>query len=123
MEKHPTQVKHDEHVPELESTHKDYLIRRHGTTDLVPLPSADPEDPFNWPEWRKNVYLGLVSFHGFQAGFMAAGLVPAVGLLALAYDRSASDISYLVSSMVGRLHSLLGCRTLIKCTCRSPCME
>ena len=108
MEKDQAQIGHDEHVQQLEDAHREYLIQRHGTTDLEPCPSADPADPLNWPEWRKNVYLGLVAFHGFQAGFMAAGLVPATALMAVAYGRSASDISYLVSSMVRPHHCLLG---------------
>ena len=25
------------------------VYRRHGRTDLVPMPSVDPSDPYNWP--------------------------------------------------------------------------
>jgi len=28
--------------------HRDYLIQRHGTVDLDPIPTADPADPYNW---------------------------------------------------------------------------
>jgi len=35
--------------------HRDYLIQRHGTVDLHPLPSSDPADPYNWPSWKKLV--------------------------------------------------------------------
>lgn len=38
--------------------HRDYLIKRHGTVSLDPLPSADPADPLNWPSWK-------VSFSNF----------------------------------------------------------
>lgn len=31
---------------------ENYLIQRHGTYELDPLPSADPADPYNWPEWK-----------------------------------------------------------------------
>lgn len=34
-------------VAHLPQEHKDYLIRRHGTLDLDPVPSADPADPYN----------------------------------------------------------------------------
>lgn len=37
---------------EITASHKEYLIRRHGTSDLDPLPSEDPADPYNWPRWR-----------------------------------------------------------------------
>ena len=32
--------------------HHDYLMQRHGTTDLQPLPSMDPADPYNWSTWK-----------------------------------------------------------------------
>jgi hypothetical protein len=32
--------------------HRQYLIGRHGTADLEPLPSMDPVDPLNWPTWK-----------------------------------------------------------------------
>jgi hypothetical protein len=32
--------------------HSSYLVERHGTTDLNPLPSQDPSDPLNWPAWK-----------------------------------------------------------------------
>lgn len=43
--------------------HRDYLIQRHGTLDLDPIPSDDPADPYNWPEWKKMANLMLVAFH------------------------------------------------------------
>lgn len=36
----------------LTPAHREYLIGRHGTVDLEPLPSMDPIDPLNWPTWR-----------------------------------------------------------------------
>ena len=32
--------------------HRDYLLKRHGTLELDPVPSADPADPYNWPAWK-----------------------------------------------------------------------
>ena len=29
-----------------------YIFERHGTLDLIPMPSADPADPLNWPAWK-----------------------------------------------------------------------
>jgi hypothetical protein len=37
---------------ELSAAHKEYLLQRHGTLDLDPLPSASPADPYNWPRWK-----------------------------------------------------------------------
>lgn len=36
----------------LSQEHRDYLIARHGTYDLLPLPTMDPADPLNWPAWK-----------------------------------------------------------------------
>jgi len=36
----------------LSESHKAYLVERHGTLDLDPIPSMDPADPYNWPLWR-----------------------------------------------------------------------
>lgn len=45
----------------LSDAHKAYLIERHGTLDIDPIPSMDPADPYNWPLWkvRKNAMLDL----------------------------------------------------------------
>lgn len=43
--------------------HRNYLLQRHGTLDLEPLPSADPADPYNWPQWKKLANLSCVAFH------------------------------------------------------------
>lgn len=36
----------------LSKPHRDYLIERHGTFNLDPIPAMDPADPYNWPEWK-----------------------------------------------------------------------
>lgn len=36
----------------LSQEHRDYLLQRHGTLDLDPMPSDDPADPYNWPTWK-----------------------------------------------------------------------
>lgn len=32
--------------------HREYLVSRHKTVDLNPLPTMDPADPLNWPSWK-----------------------------------------------------------------------
>jgi hypothetical protein len=59
----PAFVDLNDGVPVLTEEHRDYLIQRHGTVDLDPLPSADPADPYNWPQWKKVVNLSCVAFH------------------------------------------------------------
>ena len=41
-----------EFAPNIRSDHEQYLLSRHGTLFLKPLPSADPADPLNWPGWK-----------------------------------------------------------------------
>lgn len=36
----------------LSAEHREYLMARHGTVDLNPLPTMDPADPLNWPAWK-----------------------------------------------------------------------
>jgi hypothetical protein len=59
----PAFVEVNDGMPVLTEEHRDYLIKRHGTVDLDPLPSADPADPYNWPQWKKVVNLSCVAFH------------------------------------------------------------
>lgn len=39
----------------LSKGHRDYLIERHGTLDLDPLPGVSPADPLNWPAWKVSI--------------------------------------------------------------------
>jgi hypothetical protein len=32
--------------------HQEYLMQRHGTLDLDPMPGPGSADPYNWPHWR-----------------------------------------------------------------------
>ena len=32
--------------------HREYLLERHKSLHLVPLPSSDPTDTLNWPSWK-----------------------------------------------------------------------
>lgn len=36
----------------LSQEHRDYLLARHGTLDLDPIPDMGDQDPFNWPQWK-----------------------------------------------------------------------
>jgi hypothetical protein len=38
--------------PRLSESHRIYLLKRHGTVSLDPIPSEDPADPYNWPAWK-----------------------------------------------------------------------
>ncbi|KAG7665107.1 uncharacterized protein J8A68_001416 [[Candida] subhashii] len=85
---------------DLTQEHYDYLMERHGTIELDPLPSADPNDPLNWPEWKKNYQIFLVALGTFSATFMAAGLTPAFEAMSIEYSVPLASVSYLVASQI-----------------------
>lgn len=36
----------------ISSFHREYLLKRHGTLDLDPIPCPSSADPYNWPTWN-----------------------------------------------------------------------
>lgn len=36
----------------LSAAHTEYLVKRHGTAELDPLPGFGDADPYNWPKWK-----------------------------------------------------------------------
>ncbi|KAK5313030.1 hypothetical protein LTR93_011097 [Exophiala xenobiotica] len=84
----------------LEPEHAAYLIQRHGTVDLIPLPSADPKDPLNWPTWKKNTQILMVAFHAMMTTFTAAAVLPAFIPFAKLYEISVTKATYLTSVQI-----------------------
>lgn len=84
----------------LTSSHEAYLIARHGTTESEPLPSEDPNDPLNWPNWQKNYHIALTAFMTFSSTFMAAGIATAFETMAEEYGTSVHLLSYLTSAQI-----------------------
>ena len=41
---------------ELPASLREYLLQRHGTAHLDPIPTANDEDPYNWPVWKVSDY-------------------------------------------------------------------
>ncbi len=41
-----------EDINNLTQEHRDYLLQRHGTLDLDPIPYFGDADPYNWPMWK-----------------------------------------------------------------------
>lgn len=59
-----------------------------------------PQDPRNWPQWKKNAQILMVAFHSCVSTFMAAGIIPAYDVLAEDYGVTVPDASYLTSFQV-----------------------
>ncbi|KAJ6086562.1 hypothetical protein N7467_005476 [Penicillium canescens] len=87
----------------LSETHKSYLIERHGTLDLDPIPSMDPADPYNWPSWKKTANLSLVAFHACMGTFTAAAIICAYEDIAEDLGVSIQRVSYLTSLQIAIL--------------------
>jgi hypothetical protein len=74
-----------------------------GAVLASPMPTS--RQTVDWPQWKKNATILMVSFHSMISVFMAAGVVPAVSSMAKSYGVPLADASYLVSIQV----SILSC--------------
>lgn len=79
---------------------REYLLKRHGTLDLDPMPSPTDADPYNWPQSKKLVMLLLVALHAGMITFTAGGIIPAYSDMAEEFGVSIQDASYLTSLQI-----------------------
>ncbi|KAL4737006.1 major facilitator superfamily domain-containing protein [Aspergillus similis] len=86
----------------LSEAHREYLLQRHGTLDLDPLPSASDADPYNWPLWKKVINLVLVAFHACMSTFTAS-IIPAYEDISIDLGVSMQRASYLTSLQIAVL--------------------
>ncbi|KAF2755489.1 MFS multidrug transporter [Pseudovirgaria hyperparasitica] len=93
----------DSSLAHLPQEHRDYLLQRHGTLALDPMPSMDPADPYNWPGWKKTANLILVAVHAMMTTFTAAAIIPAFEIIAEDLDVSLVKASYLTSMQIAVL--------------------
>ncbi|CAG9981064.1 unnamed protein product [Clonostachys byssicola] len=77
--------------------HKNYILKRHKTLDLDPMPSADPNEPYNWPRWKSRINLFLIAFHALMIGFVAGSPIPAFEAFSNDFDVSIDAAAYIVS--------------------------
>lgn len=85
---------------DLTQEHRDYLLQRHGTLDLDPIPSDDPADPYNWPHWKKVANLVVVGFSAFMTTFTGSAIIPAYEPIAMEFHCSITKASYLTSLQI-----------------------
>ena len=50
----------------------DAVLKKRGNVVLIPQPTDDPEDPLNWPEWKKHLILLVIAVTGCTADYSAA---------------------------------------------------
>lgn len=131
--------KAEELASDLSAEHQAFLLDRHGTLDLDPVPSIDPADPYNWSRWKKTINLALVAFHACMGTFTAAAIIPAYEEISVHLGVSLQRTSYLTSLQIAILGGAplfwkpLSCRVgrrpifllslLLSCVCNVGCAK
>lgn len=102
-EDHQLETGSSDGEPHLSPEYREYLIAKHGTTDLDPIPAFDDADPLNWPKHRKIINLVLVAFHAMMSTFTAAAIQSAFVDIAADLGVSVQRASYLTSLVIAVL--------------------
>ncbi|KAF7925502.1 uncharacterized protein EAE98_006727 [Botrytis deweyae] len=100
---HPTTHATYIEANELSEEHRQYLLARHGTLDLDPLPGPSEADPYNWTNSKKVTNLVLVALHACMSTFTAAAIIPAYESIAEELGVSLQQASYLTSLQIAIL--------------------
>ncbi|KIN02726.1 hypothetical protein OIDMADRAFT_27229 [Oidiodendron maius Zn] len=87
----------------LSQEHQQYLLQRHGTLELDPIPGMGGADPYNWPSWKKVSNLVLVAIHAMMSTFTAASIIPAYQIIAQDLGVSLQRVTYLTSLQIAIL--------------------
>ncbi|KAL2267132.1 hypothetical protein VTJ83DRAFT_4409 [Remersonia thermophila] len=72
-----------------------YAQGKFGRVELVPQPSDDPDDPLNWPAWRKELHFWSLLVVVAMTGVTKTILMTVNAELAELYDRPYKDIAAL----------------------------
>ena len=67
---------------------------------LFPQPQDNPNDPLNWPIWKRDLCLLVVGFQTFLGGGQSPLLAAGMHDLAVEFDRPITTISYLVGAFM-----------------------
>lgn len=79
------------------STHESLSLKRSNTGVILhPQPHNDPNDPLNWPIWRRDLCLLIVGFQTFLGGGQGPILAAGMSVLSEEFDKSLPTIAYLV---------------------------
>ncbi|KAK3302796.1 major facilitator superfamily domain-containing protein [Chaetomium strumarium] len=89
----------------LTEAHREYLLHRHGTLDLEPVPDMSDGDPYNWPKSKKLLNLAMIAFHAMMATFTAAAVQSVFAEMAADLGVSIHRASYMLSLQIAILGS------------------
>lgn len=90
-------------VSSLSKEHREYLLARHGTLELDPVPDMNDADPYNWAKSKKVINLLLVAFHAMMSLFIASSIQSSFESIAEDFNTSIQRVSYLVSIVIAVL--------------------
>ncbi|KFY77283.1 hypothetical protein V499_03266 [Pseudogymnoascus sp. VKM F-103] len=90
-------------VASISDAHKEYILDRHKTLELDPVPDFNDADPYNWPFRKKVINLLLVAFHAMMATFTAAAIQSAFADIAIDLNVSIHRATYLTSLVIAIL--------------------
>lgn len=61
---------------------------------LVPALTGDPQDPMNWPLWRKYVCILIVCFSYFMFTYFTTTTIPSFALLQEQFDATYTEVNW-----------------------------
>ncbi len=67
---------------------------------LFPQPRNDPNDPLNWPVWRRDIALLVIGFHSFISGGQTPILASGFSIMSQEFDVDLNTLSYLVGAFM-----------------------
>ncbi|RDW29254.1 major facilitator superfamily domain-containing protein [Yarrowia lipolytica] len=76
------------------------LKKTPGGIVLFPQPRNDPNDPLNWPIWRRDIALLVIGFHSFISGGQTPILASGFNIMAKEFDVTLNTLSYLVGAFM-----------------------
>ena len=72
----------------------DHLQKNDQGIILIPQPlENDPNDPLNWPRWRRDLTLAVIGFHAFVGGGQTPMLSAGFSIIAAQFNVSLSSVS------------------------------
>lgn len=80
------------HLEDIGSTSPDHDIPDERIWD-----SDSPHNSRNWPPWKKNAQILMISFHYMMGTFMSVGIIPAYDTFVEEYNVTMPTASYLTS--------------------------
>ncbi|KOC14594.1 hypothetical protein AFLA70_521g000701 [Aspergillus flavus AF70] len=91
--------KSDDDLAEL-PTHLENISAPPGPASGVPITNRHSRNPQDWPKWKKELQIWMVSAHSMISTFLAAGIIPAFDQMAEQYGVTVHEASYLTSSQI-----------------------